>query len=102
MSVYSPRQFKVLCIEDEPEILRDIADELADHGFMVDQAPSAEAALPQIDAGTPDLIICDMQMPGMNGLQLLHKLRARGDAIANVPGMSAELAQRVHEALQDS
>lgn len=85
MSVYSPRQFKVLCIEDEPEILRDIADELADHGFMVDQAPSAEAALPQIDAGTPDLIICDMQMPGMNGLQLLQKLRARGDAIANVP-----------------
>ena len=85
MSVYSPRQFKVLWVEDEPEILRDIADELADHGFMVDQAPSAEAALPQIDAGTPDLIICDMQMPGMNGLQLLQKLRARGDAIANVP-----------------
>lgn len=85
MSVYSPQQFKVLCIEDEPEILRDIADELADHGFMVDQAPSAEAALPCIDTGAPDLIICDMQMPGMNGLQLLQKLRARGDAMANVP-----------------
>ena len=85
MSVYSPKQFKVLCIEDEPEILRDIADELADHGFMVDQAASAELALPRIDSGAPDLIICDMQMPGMNGLQLLEKLRARSDAMANVP-----------------
>ena len=85
MSVYSPQQFKVLCIEDEPEILRDIADELADHGFMVDQAASAELALPRIDSGAPDLIICDMQMPGMNGLQLLEKLRARSDAMANVP-----------------
>ena len=85
MSAYSPEQFKVLCIEDEPEILRDIADELADHGFIVDQAASAELALPRIDSGTPDLIICDMQMPGMNGLQLLEKLRARSDAMANVP-----------------
>lgn len=85
MSVYSPEQFKVLCIEDEPEILRDIADELADHGFVVDQATSAELALPRIDAGKPDLIICDMQMPEMNGLQLLEKLRARSDAMANVP-----------------
>ncbi len=85
MSAYSPEQFKVLCIEDEPEILRDIADELADHGFIVDQAASAELALPRIDSGTPDLIICDMQMPGMNGLQLLEKLRARSDAMATVP-----------------
>ncbi len=85
MNAYSPRQFKVLCIEDEPEILRDIADELADHGFQVDQAASAELALPCIDSGAPDLIICDMQMPGMNGLQLLENLRARTDAMAHVP-----------------
>ena len=52
---------------------------------MVDQAASAELALPCIDTGAPDLIICDMQMPGMNGLQLLEKLRARSDAMAHVP-----------------
>lgn len=85
MSAYSPDQFRILCIEDEPEILRDIAEELADHGFTVGQAPNAEAALPLIDADHPHLILCDMQMPGMNGIQLLERLRARDDDLAHVP-----------------
>lgn len=85
MSAYTPDQFRILCIEDEPEILRDIAEELADHGFTVDQAASAEAALPLIDSSQPNLILCDMQMPGMNGRQLLETLRARADDLANVP-----------------
>lgn len=85
MGAYSPEHFRVLCIEDEPDILRDLADELADHGFRVDQACSAEAALGKISASMPDLVICDMQMPGMNGLQLLENLRAHKDARALVP-----------------
>lgn len=85
MSAYTPDRFRILCIEDEPEILRDIAEELADHGFTVGQAASAEAALPLIDASQPDLILCDMQMPGLNGIELLETLRARSDDLANVP-----------------
>lgn len=85
MGAYSPDQFRVLCIEDEPDILRDLAEELADHGFRVDQACSAEAALGRIAASMPDLVICDMQMPGMNGLQLLEHLRTHKDARALVP-----------------
>ena len=85
MSAVSPGDFRILCVEDEPEILRDVADELRDHGFVVDAAASAEAALPHIAANLPDLILCDMQMPGMSGLELLEHLRARGDAAASVP-----------------
>ncbi|ABP64641.1 response regulator receiver protein (plasmid) [Novosphingobium aromaticivorans DSM 12444] len=85
MTFHAPERFRVLCIEDEPEILRDVADELADHGFRVDQASSAEAALPAIEREPPDLIVCDVQMPGMSGLELLEHLRARGDAISLVP-----------------
>lgn len=89
MAAFSPihlgRPFKVLCIEDEPEILRDLAEELAEHGFCVGQAASAEAALPQMEREAPDLVICDMQMPGMSGIDLLRALRARSDALARVP-----------------
>lgn len=85
MSIYSPGQFKILCIEDEAEILRDIVVELADHGFTVGMALSGEAALPMIEADKPDLIVCDMQMSGMSGRQLLETLRLRGDAIGSTP-----------------
>lgn len=85
MSIMSPGDFRILCVEDEPEILRDIVEELRDHGFQVEAAANAEAALPCIAAQVPDLILCDMQMPGMSGLELLEDLRARGDAASSVP-----------------
>lgn len=88
MSAHLPGQFKILCIEDEPEILRDIADELRDHGFQVEAAPNALAALQTIEAQAPDLpdlVVCDMQMPGMSGVELLETLRARGDRLSSVP-----------------
>ena len=85
MTVYDPRNFRILCVEDEPEILRDIAEELTDHGFAVEKAASAEAALPLIDSAQPDLILCDMQMPGMNGVELLETLRVRQDQAGATP-----------------
>lgn len=85
MTAFNPDSFRVLCIEDEPEILADIVDELRDHGFAVEEARSAEAALPMVEAQMPDLIVCDMQMPGMSGRDLLELLRAREDAVGEVP-----------------
>lgn len=85
MSALLPNQFKVLCIEDEPEILGDIVDELRDHGFQVEMAANAEKALPIIESQSPHLIVCDMQMPGMSGLELLESIRARTDGLASIP-----------------
>lgn len=85
MSAFSPKDFRVLCVEDEPEILRDIAEELADHGFQIDKAENAEAALARMDEALPDLVLCDVQMPGMNGIELLETLRARRNAQSLVP-----------------
>lgn len=85
MNAFSPNRFKVLCVEDEPEILRDIAEELADYGFVIEKAESAEAALLKIEAELPDLVVCDVQMPGMNGIELLETLRARQDERSLVP-----------------
>lgn len=85
MLPFTPGQFRVLCIEDEPEILADIVEELRDHGFAVDPASSAHDALPRIRQNAPDLIICDMQMPGMTGLELLEELRKGQDPAAQIP-----------------
>jgi len=85
MSVMLPHQFKVLCIEDEADIRYDIVEELRDHGFQVEQAATAEDALPLIEALQPNIIVCDMQMPGMNGIELLENLRQRDDGLAAIP-----------------
>lgn len=85
MSAFSPQSFRVLCVEDEPEILRDLAEELAEHGFCIDKAENAEVALERIEQELPDLVVCDVQMPGMNGIELLETLRARGNAQSLVP-----------------
>ena len=77
--------FRILCIEDEPEILSDLVDELREHGFRVDAAADAEMALPLIRTMNPDLIVCDMQLPGMSGVQLLQLLRGSEDPSHSVP-----------------
>lgn len=85
MSHFDPGKFHILCVEDEPAILSDIVEELRDHGFSVEAAANAEAALPIIEQQAPDLIVCDMQMPGMNGRELLELLRGRDDALGDTP-----------------
>jgi DNA-binding response OmpR family regulator len=78
-------EFRILCVEDEPDILRDIVGELRDHGFLVDQASNGLEAIAQVDRAMPDLIVSDIQMPGLSGTGLLQHLRARGDAAADIP-----------------
>lgn len=77
--------FRILCIDDEPDILRDIVGELRDHGFQVDQASNGHEAIAQIERALPDLIVSDIQMPGMSGTDLLKILRGRTDATADIP-----------------
>lgn len=85
MKSFRPSDFRILCVEDEPGILRDIVAELHDHGFLVDQASDGREALAQIDRAKPDLIVSDVQMPGLSGAELLKLLRARSDRTAEIP-----------------
>ena len=69
--------FRIVCVEDEADILHDIVDELRDHGFLVEGALDGESALALIRSTEPDLVVCDMQLPGMSGLELQEALIAR-------------------------
>jgi len=85
-SGHRPRSdLRILCVEDEPEILSDIVDELNHAGFSVEGAANGEEALQKIEALAPDLVISDIQMPGLDGLSLLRELRGRELPGSTVP-----------------
>ncbi|WP_313136830.1 response regulator [Paracoccus jeotgali] len=75
----------ILCIEDEPALRDDIAFDLRDAGYEVLTAADADQALTLLEGQRPDLILCDIVMPGMDGKALLAHLRQRRPDLDAVP-----------------
>jgi PleD family two-component response regulator len=67
---------KVLVVDDDPDIARFIEVNLAAHGFDVHVAPDGLQALERAVAIRPALALVDVMMPGMDGFQLVQRLRA--------------------------
>jgi DNA-binding response OmpR family regulator len=70
---------RILLIEDETRLANAVKQGLAEEGFTVEIAESAEAGEPIIARGALDLIILDLQLPGKGGLDLLREMRAAGN-----------------------
>ena len=66
----------VAVVEDDPRIRRLIADEVADEGHQVECFTSAEAFLDSLTPDRFDLVLLDLMLPGMTGLDCLLALRA--------------------------
>lgn len=66
----------ILVTEDDPSMLEIITFLLEDEGYHVLQAANAEAALSILQQNTPDLIISDIMMPGMDGFEFYERVRA--------------------------
>jgi CheY-like chemotaxis protein len=67
----------ILIVDDEMMVCTLVKKFLSDLGYAVRTTISGTEALKQVDDETPDLVILDMYMPGLNGLQLIRKLRER-------------------------
>lgn len=80
-----PARPVILCVEDEEALRRDIADELAEAGYAVLEACCGKEALDLLDAKHPDLILCDISMPGLDGYGVLSAVQAMGSARADIP-----------------
>jgi DNA-binding response OmpR family regulator len=76
---------RLLCIEDEPEIASLLAEELTARGFEVFVADNGQEGISAILNWTPDLIICDINMPVMSGFQVLERLTALGPRFGDMP-----------------
>ena len=67
---------RILVVEDDAQLLGYLACLLAGWGFEIDPARSATDALLSCASKCPDVVISDLMMPGMGGLELLHAMRA--------------------------
>ncbi|MBP0447120.1 response regulator [Roseomonas sp. SSH11] len=79
------RQRLILCVEDETDLRADIAEELRAAGYAVAEAAHGEAALALIGETPPDLVLCDINMPRMDGFALLRRLREERPDLADTP-----------------
>jgi CheY-like chemotaxis protein len=67
---------EVLVVEDEPDIRALIVHHLTRDGFRCRVAGDGAEALARLRAGLPDLVVLDLMLPGMDGLELTRRLRA--------------------------
>lgn len=70
---------RILVVDDEREILRALQRNLNAHGYEVLTAESGEQALTEITAHRPDLMLLDLGLPGMSGLEVCKQVRAESN-----------------------
>jgi two-component system KDP operon response regulator KdpE len=67
---------RILVVDDEPQITRVLRTSLSSHGYDIRAANDGETALEIMKDWTPDLVITDLSMPNLDGLELCRRLRA--------------------------
>ncbi|MDF1821213.1 MAG: response regulator transcription factor [Alcanivoracaceae bacterium] len=73
----------ILIVEDNKDILANVADYLSMHGFAVDCAQDGLTALHLLSTNSYELVVLDLMLPGVNGLEICH--RARRDMGLSMP-----------------
>jgi DNA-binding response OmpR family regulator len=73
---------KILVVDDEENIRELYRDELVEQGFEVELAEDGFKALERLDAFRPDLVTLDVKMPGIDGLEVLRRIREKD---VNIP-----------------
>jgi two-component system KDP operon response regulator KdpE len=70
----------ILVVDDEPQIRRVMRTTLSSQGYVISEAKSGEEALELMRKERPDLILLDVNMPGMGGLETCREIRRASDA----------------------
>jgi DNA-binding response OmpR family regulator len=69
----------ILVVDDEPELVRVLRSYLEQAGFRVFSSGHGDEALAEVAATQPDLIILDLNLPGMDGLDVAREIRRKGN-----------------------
>jgi two-component system OmpR family response regulator len=86
---------RILVVDDEPHIVNFLRAGLEDEGFAVATAEDGETALEQVDRFHPHLVILDLMLPGMDGLELAERLRQDPDLLIIMLTARDQVADRV-------
>lgn len=71
----------ILVVDDEPAIRELIEEVLRAEGHVVRGAPDGLAALAEVERDPPDLVVCDLMMPRLDGRSLVARLRENGHGV---------------------
>ncbi|OGN89354.1 MAG: hypothetical protein A2158_05035 [Chloroflexi bacterium RBG_13_46_14] len=91
----------IMAVDDEPGVLKLLTNILKPEGYTVITSDNSRIALDLWEEHNPDLVILDIKMPGLDGLQLLDLIRkrstvpvimltAKGDAVCDALGLGAD------------
>ncbi len=73
-------EINILVVDDEPQIRRVMRSSLSTQGYVVTEAKTGEEALESIRRKRPDLVLLDVNMPGMGGIEACREIRRSSDA----------------------
>src|SRR5262245_11184214 len=71
---------RVLLVDDEPALLEMLSQALEEAGFVVQTAKDGKEALERLGGTDTDVVVADVEMPGMDGYELCRRVRAGGHA----------------------
>lgn len=72
---------RILVVDDDAKLRELVREFLEEHGLVTECVASGEVALQRLLGGTFDCVLLDMMMPGIDGLEVLRRLRHRGDRV---------------------
>ena len=67
--------WKILLVDDEEDFIATLAERLEMRGMQTETANSGEEALRMLNENPPEIVVMDVMMPGMNGLECLRRIR---------------------------
>jgi two-component system response regulator HydG len=91
----------VLVVDDDTSARAALVELLREEGYTVRSAADGFKALGQVDDWTPDLVLTDVQMPGMDGIELMRKLRERFEGVGVIVMTAHGSVQRAVAAMRE-
>lgn len=71
----------MLVVDDQMGVRRLLFEAFGEEGYTVEMAASGQEAIERVKECMPDIILMDMKMPGMNGLEALHEIRKINESV---------------------